>query len=367
MNIHFYKPTDLTDTALDRLEFENLTRRRFITAAGGLIGAAALGACGAPGEQAAVPTSAPTATVAATTKTVESAKGPVNIPVNPQRVVALADLVNGYMLASLGYDKLVAVGAGSDANSTSRMEAFGPVPATVPKADIGMWTEPNLEAIAALKPDLILGTDFNHEAIYDQLTQIAPTLLVASDISFDDKQPFTGQRFLAQVLGIEAALDKRLNEYKARLEEVKARIGTKLQGVKYTWIDVYGDTDVYVIRNAVAPGSLVLTDLGAFRSPTTDQQTFGEETVPQISIEQIPSVDADVIFVGYGVEQDANAGNISALGGILAATTAGNADQVFRIRYEAWGFPVVEGLFVALSDLETLFADKEITRSGTFD
>jgi len=44
-------------------------------------------------------------------------------------------------------------------------------------ADVGTRQEPNLEAIAALQPDLIVGVAFRHEKILDQLNAIAPTLL----------------------------------------------------------------------------------------------------------------------------------------------------------------------------------------------
>lgn len=43
--------------------------------------------------------------------------------------------------------------------------------------DVGTRQEPSLEAIAQLKPDLIIGTQLRHEAIYDSLSAIAPTLL----------------------------------------------------------------------------------------------------------------------------------------------------------------------------------------------
>lgn len=43
--------------------------------------------------------------------------------------------------------------------------------------DVGTRQEPSLEAIAQLSPDLIIGTQLRHEAIYDALSAIAPTLL----------------------------------------------------------------------------------------------------------------------------------------------------------------------------------------------
>ncbi|MNP52275.1 putative ABC transporter substrate-binding lipoprotein YhfQ precursor [compost metagenome] len=43
-------------------------------------------------------------------------------------------------------------------------------------ADVGTRQEPNLEAIAALQPDLILTVDYRTKPIYDKLTDIAPTI-----------------------------------------------------------------------------------------------------------------------------------------------------------------------------------------------
>jgi iron complex transport system substrate-binding protein len=43
--------------------------------------------------------------------------------------------------------------------------------------DVGTRQEPNLEAIAELEPDLIIGVQFRHEYIKETLSKIAPTLL----------------------------------------------------------------------------------------------------------------------------------------------------------------------------------------------
>ncbi len=44
-------------------------------------------------------------------------------------------------------------------------------------ADVGGRQEPNLEAIAALEPDLIIGVSFRHDAMIEQLETIAPTVI----------------------------------------------------------------------------------------------------------------------------------------------------------------------------------------------
>src|SRR5690349_22866895 len=43
--------------------------------------------------------------------------------------------------------------------------------------DVGTRQEPSLEAIAALKPDLIIGVGFRHAPIFGALQSIAPTVL----------------------------------------------------------------------------------------------------------------------------------------------------------------------------------------------
>ncbi|CAM4152219.1 iron-siderophore ABC transporter substrate-binding protein [Paenibacillus alkaliterrae] len=43
--------------------------------------------------------------------------------------------------------------------------------------ELGTRQEPSIETITSLAPDLIIGVKFRHEAIYDQLNAIAPTLI----------------------------------------------------------------------------------------------------------------------------------------------------------------------------------------------
>ncbi|MBN3821962.1 ABC transporter substrate-binding protein, partial [Paraburkholderia sp. Se-20369] len=43
--------------------------------------------------------------------------------------------------------------------------------------DVGSRQEPGLEAIAAVKPDLIIGVGFRHAPIFEALDRIAPTIL----------------------------------------------------------------------------------------------------------------------------------------------------------------------------------------------
>lgn len=50
---------------------------------------------------------------------------------------------------------------------------------------VGTTAEPDLEAILALNPDLILSSKLRHEAIYDRLSAIAPTVQAGQFLEVD--------------------------------------------------------------------------------------------------------------------------------------------------------------------------------------
>ncbi|MGL9735982.1 MAG: ABC transporter substrate-binding protein [Symbiopectobacterium sp.] len=49
---------------------------------------------------------------------------------------------------------------------------------------VGLETPPNLEAIALLKPDLIIASGFRHERMYTLLSHIAPTVVMEDVFKF---------------------------------------------------------------------------------------------------------------------------------------------------------------------------------------
>lgn len=142
----------------------------------------------------------------ATTRQVQHARGTTEVPVEPQRVVTLEPLELD-TAAAVG---VVPVGAAVASNvvgvpaylGLDAVEAVGSVP------------EPDLQAIAALKPDLILGTEARHSALYEQLSSIAPTVFIATQADpWRDNAALIGE-----ALG-------REDETAALLEKVDARCG----------------------------------------------------------------------------------------------------------------------------------------------
>lgn len=124
-----------------------------------------------PELQAALGTTAASATCPDGGRLIVHAAGETCVPEGVERVVALEWTYIENLLA-LGVQP---VGAADIAGYGNWVQI--PVDLDSAVVDVGTRQEPNLEVIASLDPDLILGVNFRHEPVYAQLSAIAPTLL----------------------------------------------------------------------------------------------------------------------------------------------------------------------------------------------
>lgn len=124
-----------------------------------------------PELQAALGTTAASATCTDGGRLIVHAAGETCVPEGVERVVALEWTYTENLLA-LGVQP---VGAADIAGYGDWVQI--PIELDPAVVDVGTRQEPNLEVIASLDPDLILGVNFRHEPAYAQLSAIAPTLL----------------------------------------------------------------------------------------------------------------------------------------------------------------------------------------------
>lgn len=156
--------------------------------------------------------------------------------------------------------------------------------------DTGAISEPNLEAILALDPDLILGSKQRYEAIYEQLAQIAPTILTESL-----RVPWQDNFLLhAQALGTSDTAQELLADYSAHVAEVQEILGDALDSTTISIIRFRpGQVRLYLKSSYIG---YILQDVGLARPASQDVDEFSSE----ISLEQVQDVDADYIFItGY--------------------------------------------------------------------
>lgn len=156
---------------------------------------------------------------------------------------------------------------------------------------VGDELQPNLELIASLKPDLIIGNKVRQEKIYEQLKAIAPTIF-AEDLMGDWKINF---KLYAQALNKESEGEQAMAAFDQRVEEVKAKVGdkaaTKVSVVRFT------ASQVRIYQKQTFSGVL-LDQLGFARPESQDKDSF----IEVMSKETIPAMDGDVMF--YFVTED---------------------------------------------------------------
>jgi len=152
--------------------------------------------------------------------------------------------------------------------------------------DVGGRQEPNLEAIAELDPDLIIGVSFRHDAMIAELEKIAPTVIFnpyPEDESIDLYQEMeTTFNEMAKAVGKEAEAEKVLADLETVYEEKAAEIEAAELKTKDTILTLaYTGAAAPEIRvftpNSMA--SIIMEKIGLNNAHQPDQfEIFGSST-----------------------------------------------------------------------------------------
>jgi iron complex transport system substrate-binding protein len=270
------------------------------------------------------------------THLVEHARGETTVPNDVQRVVVLEPVQLDTTVA-LG---VIPVGA-AVLNEAAGVPAYlGADAAGI--ASVGTVPEPSVEKIAALKPDLILGTESRHSALYDQLSAIAPTVFMATQTD-----PWTDNvGLVARALGDEAGADQLLAEYDDRCAEIAKTY------------DVAGLTAQFVrprdgILTLYGPTSFAGSTLecAGFTIPERDWE---ESISVDISPERVLEAEADVVLVSATDVNDDSLVPESIRSNAAAFPGLHVVDQSFWIT----GVGPLGGMTV-LDDIEAILADSK--------
>ncbi|KAG8153009.1 ABC transporter substrate-binding protein [Burkholderia catarinensis] len=196
--------------------------RRHALGALAALGAACCGALAASAGAVAAAVDAPGAQGVRASGAVSLAGNPVvsqasaKMPVRPQRVVAL-DFMFAESVIALD---IVPVGMADTAFYPGWLGYESDRLAHV--TDIGSRQEPGLEAIAAVRPDLIIGVGFRHAPIFDALDRIAPTVLFQFSPNVSDGGvPVTQldwMRRIFRTIGVVTGRDARTQAVDAQLD-----------------------------------------------------------------------------------------------------------------------------------------------------
>ncbi|SFS57623.1 stalk domain-containing protein [Paenibacillus sp. BC26] len=152
--------------------------------------------------------------------------------------------------------------------------------------NLGSELQPNMEAIVALKPDLIIGSKTRHEKIYDQLSAIAPTIFVEEVFGWK-----ANMQMAAQASNKEDKAAAFMADWNKRVADFKSKLGSRAS----TQVSIIRFQDDNTARFYVTGfAGNILEEVGLQRPKA--QKVDGKVLVNLTSQEQIPLMDGDVIF-----------------------------------------------------------------------
>ncbi|MFC5652699.1 ABC transporter substrate-binding protein [Paenibacillus solisilvae] len=214
-------------------------------------------------------------------RTVKHAMGEAQITGTPLKVVVLTNEGTEAVLA-LGVKPVGAVKSwtGSPWYDHIKADMEG-------VTEVGEESQPNLELIAGLQPDLIIGNKMRQEKVYEQLKAIAPTVM-AEDLRGEWKINF---KLYAEALNKKAEGDALMAAFDKRIEDFKAKAGDKLKETVSVVRFMAGKTRVYHTNTF---SGIIFKQIGLARNEMTNnaKDTF----VDEITKERLPEADADRIF-----------------------------------------------------------------------
>lgn len=308
-----------------------ISRRTVLKGIAGFSAGSLLAACG--GDTGAGPSGA------STNPTVDQPETtPTSVPVSaattsgatvPERVV------------TLGYeDELLALGIKPVAAGTTYAGGWYPHLEEQMRdvTRIGRWYEPNLEAILATEPGLIIALDSLIADYDDQLQAIAPTEYV----TFTGQGGAAGAREnlinVARILGLEDRAGTRFDEHLSKIEEAKAQLAETVDNQSVAFLRVL-EKEFRLVT--IAPGyigpvlyeDLGLTPPAYIEQVTADAGADSYGWVP-MSLEVVPDIQADHIFFLSENEDTLRELTESSLWQTLPAVKNGNLYQVNDVTWQ---------------------------------
>ena len=215
--------------------------------------------------------------------TVKDAKGEFTLDKTPSRVVALEySFVDA--LAQVGVSP---VGVADD-NKIDRI-----LPQVREKIaawqSVGTRSQPSLEVIASLKPDLIIADLSRHTAVFEELKKIAPTVMFDSRHESYQENLETAQK-IGDLVGKSAEMKAKINEHNDYIANIAKNLG--VQGKKAS----FGTSreDKFNIQNDNGYVGSFLTTLGFAPTKLNSDQAFVE-----INLEQLVMEKPEYLFIAH--------------------------------------------------------------------
>ena len=220
------------------------------------------------------------------TRTVQSVKGEVEIPANPQRIVDISG--SSEELVLLGHTPVAT--ANVDSYETTKVPSY--IEDKLGDAKVvghSMMDTMDIEAILAAEPDIIIMAP-RQEKIYDQLKEIAPVVML-EDRSNDWEAKL---KDVATLFGQEKEAQEWLDAYYKKAEELGKEI-KKANGEDTTYLTVLASSGQFMVFTEGGIGTVLKEDMKLPQPTNMPKQD--SITLPTVTMEGLSEIDADHIIV----------------------------------------------------------------------
>ncbi|MGE6630048.1 iron-hydroxamate ABC transporter substrate-binding protein [Bacillus sp. NPDC077027] len=230
----------------------------------------------------------------ATTITYKDAKGEVNLPKYPKKVVLLAESY---------YGDLITVGITPIATTSPIFRN----PFYKGKTDEvkNLGKTPSVEKVAVLNPDLIIA--WAEDENFDKYKQIAPTVAITyNQYSFKDQLKEFGK-----MTGHEKKADEWIENWNAKIKEVEPKVKKSVGNKTVSIVSPY-DKGIYIFGNTYGRGGEIIYDELKLNAPKAVKKEAIDSGIgyANISLEKLPDFAGDYIFTGPWSASKNNGDNV---------------------------------------------------------
>lgn len=250
------------------------------------------------------------ATAIANAVTVKDRKGEFTLDKVPQRVVALEySYVDA--LSQIGVSP---VGVADDNDKTRVLQQVRDK--IQPWESVGTRSQPSLEAIAALKPDLIIADDNRHSAVYEELKKIAPTVVFNSRNESYDENLETTQK-IGDLMGKSNDMKAIIDNHKQKIAKIAESLNMK---GKKALVGMSRETQFNLYNNESYAGGLV-EKLGFVMPKATSENNPNAV----VGLEQVVAEKPELLIIShYREESIAKKWESESLWKLIPAVKSGN-------------------------------------------
>lgn len=216
--------------------------------------------------------------------TVKDANGDFTIDTPPSRIVAL----EYSFVDALAQVEVSPIGVADDNDKTRILQEVRDK--IQPWQSVGTRSQPSLEAISSLKPDLIIADPSRHTAVYEELKKIAPTIMFDSRHESYQGNLETAQK-IGDIVGKSAEMKAKIASHQQFINDIASKINVKNQKA------VFGTSreDKFNLQNYNGYVASFLGVLG-FELPKLPNTT---QAFVEINLEQLVMEKADWMFIAH--------------------------------------------------------------------